>query len=106
MSKAALNCAGATLARDLKGDGIAIALIHPGAVSHRETSLRAHCLPCREDKSFNIESSLLMLPQEPCVANIFKGMLMACKFQRCVPASCLYSKSTELLMGFCSILGS
>jgi NAD(P)-dependent dehydrogenase (short-subunit alcohol dehydrogenase family) len=33
MSKAALNCGGATMARDLKGDGIAVALIHPGAVS-------------------------------------------------------------------------
>ncbi|KAK9917942.1 hypothetical protein WJX75_009959 [Coccomyxa subellipsoidea] len=32
MSKAALNCGGATMARDLKGDGIAVALIHPGAV--------------------------------------------------------------------------
>ena len=32
MSKAALNCAGATLARDLKDDGIPVALIHPGAV--------------------------------------------------------------------------
>lgn len=32
MSKAALNCAGATLARDLKDDAISVALIHPGAV--------------------------------------------------------------------------
>jgi NAD(P)-dependent dehydrogenase (short-subunit alcohol dehydrogenase family) len=32
MSKAALNCAGATLARDLKDVGIPVALIHPGAV--------------------------------------------------------------------------
>ena len=34
MSKAAANCAGATLARDLKEDEIAVGLIHPGAVSH------------------------------------------------------------------------
>jgi NAD(P)-dependent dehydrogenase (short-subunit alcohol dehydrogenase family) len=33
MSKAAANCAGATLARDLKEDQIAVGLIHPGAVS-------------------------------------------------------------------------
>lgn len=32
MSKAALNCGGATMARDLKGEGISVALIHPGAV--------------------------------------------------------------------------
>ncbi len=34
MSKAAANCAGATLARDLKEDEIIVGLIHPGAVSH------------------------------------------------------------------------
>ena len=34
MSKAAANCAGATLARDLKEDDIIVGLIHPGAVSH------------------------------------------------------------------------
>ena len=34
MSKAAANCAGATLARDLKEEEIAVGLIHPGAVSH------------------------------------------------------------------------
>ena len=32
MSKAALNCAGATLARDLRADGIHVAIVHPGAV--------------------------------------------------------------------------
>lgn len=32
MSKAAANCAGATLARDLKEEEIAVGLIHPGAV--------------------------------------------------------------------------
>ena len=37
MSKAAANCAGATLARDLKEEEIAVGLIHPGAVS--DTSL-------------------------------------------------------------------
>ena len=34
MSKAALNCGGVTMSRDLKDAGIAVALIHPGAVSH------------------------------------------------------------------------
>jgi len=32
MSKAALNSAGATLARDLRADDIHVAIIHPGAV--------------------------------------------------------------------------
>ena len=32
MSKAALNAAGATLARDLRADDIHVAIIHPGAV--------------------------------------------------------------------------
>ena len=32
MSKAALNAAGASLARDLAGQGIAVAILHPGAV--------------------------------------------------------------------------
>ena len=41
MSKAALNCAGATLARDLKEDGIAVSLIHPGAVGKLGTLWRA-----------------------------------------------------------------
>lgn len=30
MSKAALNAAGVSLAHDLKGDGIAVAILHPG----------------------------------------------------------------------------
>jgi NAD(P)-dependent dehydrogenase (short-subunit alcohol dehydrogenase family) len=32
MSKAALNAAGMSLARDLRGDGIAVAILHPGFV--------------------------------------------------------------------------
>ena len=32
MSKAAANCAGATLARDLKDAGVSVGIIHPGAV--------------------------------------------------------------------------
>jgi NAD(P)-dependent dehydrogenase (short-subunit alcohol dehydrogenase family) len=32
MSKAALNAAGMSLARDLRGSGIAVAILHPGAV--------------------------------------------------------------------------
>ena len=32
MSKAALNAAGMSLARDLRGDGIAVAILHPGYV--------------------------------------------------------------------------
>ena len=39
MSKAAANCAGATLARDLKEDEIMVGLIHPGAVSRSPKSL-------------------------------------------------------------------
>ncbi len=35
MSKAAANCAGATLARDLKEDEIVVGLVHPGAVSYQ-----------------------------------------------------------------------
>ena len=35
MSKAAANCAGATLARDLKEEEVIVGLIHPGAVSPR-----------------------------------------------------------------------
>lgn len=31
MSKAALNAAGVSLAHDLKGDGMAVAILHPGA---------------------------------------------------------------------------
>lgn len=30
MSKAALNAAGVSLAHDLKGDGMAVAILHPG----------------------------------------------------------------------------
>ena len=37
MSKAALNCAGATLARDLRADGIHVAIVHPGAVRITDT---------------------------------------------------------------------
>lgn len=37
MSKAALNAAGVSLAHDLKGDGMAVAILHPG---ERETHLR------------------------------------------------------------------
>ena len=32
MSKAALNAAGSTLARDLRADDIHVAIVHPGAV--------------------------------------------------------------------------
>ncbi len=32
MSKAAVNMAGKSLAQDLKGDGVAVALLHPGFV--------------------------------------------------------------------------
>jgi NAD(P)-dependent dehydrogenase (short-subunit alcohol dehydrogenase family) len=34
MSKAALNAAGMSLARDLRSSGIAVAILHPGAVRH------------------------------------------------------------------------
>lgn len=37
MSKAAVNAAGMSLARDLKGRGIAVALIHPGMVATEMT---------------------------------------------------------------------
>lgn len=37
MSKAALNMAGASLAQDLKGRGIAVALLHPGMVRTKMT---------------------------------------------------------------------
>ncbi|TNE91613.1 MAG: SDR family oxidoreductase [Deltaproteobacteria bacterium] len=37
MSKAAVNMAGASLAQDLKGRGIAVALLHPGAVKTEMT---------------------------------------------------------------------
>ncbi|CAM9726076.1 unnamed protein product [Hapterophycus canaliculatus] len=37
MSKAALNAAGVSLAHDLKGDGIAVAILHPGWVRTRMT---------------------------------------------------------------------
>ncbi len=37
MSKAALNAAGVSLARDLKPHGIAVAMLHPGAVRTRMT---------------------------------------------------------------------
>ena len=50
MSKVAMNCAGVTLARDLKDDGVAVGLIHPGAVgvpvrtqlTHTPTGWRAY----------------------------------------------------------------
>jgi NAD(P)-dependent dehydrogenase (short-subunit alcohol dehydrogenase family) len=35
MSKAALNAAGMSLARDLRGRGIAVAILHPGFVQTR-----------------------------------------------------------------------
>jgi NAD(P)-dependent dehydrogenase (short-subunit alcohol dehydrogenase family) len=37
MSKAAVNAAGVSLARDLKGRGIAVALLHPGMVATEMT---------------------------------------------------------------------
>lgn len=37
MSKAAVNAAGMSLARDLKGRGVAVALIHPGMVATEMT---------------------------------------------------------------------
>ncbi|CAM9294624.1 unnamed protein product [Ectocarpus sp. 12 AP-2014] len=37
MSKAALNAAGVSLAHDLKGDGMAVAILHPGWVRTRMT---------------------------------------------------------------------
>lgn len=43
MSKAALNSAGATLARDLRADDIHVAIIHPGAVRPPPT-----CCVCRQ----------------------------------------------------------
>lgn len=38
MSKAAVNMAGMSLARDLKGDGISVAILHPGAVKTEMTN--------------------------------------------------------------------
>ena len=40
MSKAAVNIAGVSLARDLHGRGIAVALLHPGMVATRMTGAR------------------------------------------------------------------
>ena len=52
MSKAALNCGGATMARDLKEDGIAVGLIHPGAVS-RPSLPTASVLEKRQECGFS-----------------------------------------------------
>jgi NAD(P)-dependent dehydrogenase (short-subunit alcohol dehydrogenase family) len=38
MSKAAVNAAGVSLARDLRGRGVAVAIIHPGMVRTEMTS--------------------------------------------------------------------
>lgn len=38
MSKAAVNIAGVSLAQDLKGDGISVAILHPGAVKTEMTN--------------------------------------------------------------------
>ncbi len=46
MSKAAVNAAGMSLARDLKGRGIAVALIHPGMVATEMTG--GHGIPPEE----------------------------------------------------------
>ena len=40
MSKAAVNAAGVSLAHDLQGDGIAVAILHPGMVSTAMTGHR------------------------------------------------------------------
>jgi NAD(P)-dependent dehydrogenase (short-subunit alcohol dehydrogenase family) len=45
MSKAAVNAAGVSLARDLKGRGIAVALLHPGMVN---TDMTHHGIPPAE----------------------------------------------------------
>ncbi len=45
MSKAALNMAGVSLARDLKGRGIAVALLHPGFVRTRMTGQQGYLDP-------------------------------------------------------------
>jgi NAD(P)-dependent dehydrogenase (short-subunit alcohol dehydrogenase family) len=45
MSKAAVNAAGVSLAHDLKGRGIAVALLHPGMVN---TDMTRHGIPAEE----------------------------------------------------------
>ncbi len=46
MAKAALNIAGATLARDLKSSSVSVALIHPGVVCDGSLALnRLHVTP-------------------------------------------------------------
>lgn len=45
MSKAAVNMAGHTLAEDLRGDGVAVALLHPGYVATDMTSHRGTVHP-------------------------------------------------------------
>lgn len=45
MSKAAVNAAGVSLAHDLRGRGIAVALLHPGMVN---TDMTRHGIPAEE----------------------------------------------------------
>jgi NAD(P)-dependent dehydrogenase (short-subunit alcohol dehydrogenase family) len=45
MSKAALNMAGMSMARDLAARGIAVALLHPGYVATDMTGGRGNCTP-------------------------------------------------------------
>ena len=60
MSKAAANCAGATLARDLKEEEIAVGLIHPGAVSHTPLTIMISlsCTNNRTSSNIHVEASL------------------------------------------------
>lgn len=45
MSKAAVNMAGRSLSHDLRGDGIAVALLHPGFVKTEMTGGSGHVTP-------------------------------------------------------------
>jgi len=47
MSKAAVNAAGVSLARDLEPSGIAVALLHPGFVQTEMTGGRGHVTPAQ-----------------------------------------------------------
>jgi NAD(P)-dependent dehydrogenase (short-subunit alcohol dehydrogenase family) len=50
MSKAALNAAGMSLARDLKGRGISVAILHPGYVSTRMVGFTGDVTPGQSAK--------------------------------------------------------
>jgi NAD(P)-dependent dehydrogenase (short-subunit alcohol dehydrogenase family) len=70
MSKAALNNAGATLARDLSNDDIAVGLIHPGPVSHP-----GH-LAAGSSLHYPLHSQIVMLQLSLCI-NRFDVMCMS-----------------------------